>query len=139
MPSSKTTTTEPKSSVLDYFREVPAPFVPLYWHVLVQVPQQPDMTDGGIALPDEYRDSAEFASYVGRIAAVGQFAFQAKTKAEIDLKTMRRVPVVGDWVIFGKHAGEKFRTRDNTLWILMADTEVRGIIDNPDQFECMKL
>jgi co-chaperonin GroES (HSP10) len=125
-------------SVTDYFKKKPAPFRPLLWHVLVQIPQPPEKV-GSLYVPDEFRDSAEFASYVGHVAAVGEFAYTAVTKAGIDLAKCSSKPKVGDWVIFGKHAGEKFRTKDGTLWVLMADTEVRGVINNPDDYECVKL
>jgi len=126
------------SEIIARFKKAKTPFTPLYWHVLVQIPK-PAEAHGSILKPEDLLDHEEFSSFIGCVAAVGQFAFQAKTKAEIDLGEMTRKPKVGDWVIFGKHAGEKFRTKDKTLWILMADTELRGITENPDDFECLEL
>jgi co-chaperonin GroES (HSP10) len=46
---------------------------------------------------------------------------------------------VGDWVMIGKHQGEKFRTRDNTLWIVISDTQYIAVLDDPAAFDCMSL
>ena len=127
-----------EQSILEYFKPKKAPFPPLLWHVLVQIPMPPEKI-GSLFVPDDLRDSAAFASFVGYVVAIGDFAYTAITKAGIDLNKIKRKPKVGDWIIFGKHAGEKFRVKDGTLFVLMADTEVRGVIDNPDEYECIKL
>jgi co-chaperonin GroES (HSP10) len=123
---------------MDFFTIKKAPFQPLLWKVLVQIPLPPEKI-GSIVMVDDTREAAEFASYVGYVSAVGQFAFTAVTKAGIDLNELERKPMRGDWVIFNKHAGSRFRTSDDTLWILMADTEIDGIVEDPSIFECMKL
>jgi len=124
--------------IMDFFTVKKPPYTPLLWKILVQVPQPPEKI-GSFYVPDSTRDENEFGCYVGYVAAVGQFAYTAVTKAGIDMNEMERKPSRGDWVIFGRHAGEKIKTKDGTLWIKMADTEIDGIVQDPDVFDCIRL
>jgi co-chaperonin GroES (HSP10) len=123
-------------SLLDTFEPKTFPTKIDLWRLVVQVPEPPEYTQGGIAIPDEYRDRKEFHSYIGYVLQIGPLAFKAVTRSGLDYRQAHGVKV-GDWVHFGKHAGEKFRTRDGTLFIVLTDSEVIGVCDNPEEFECM--
>lgn len=110
------------------------PFRPWGWNILVQIPEPPEKSAGGILLTEVYRDHTEFALSVGVIAAVGDAAFEAETKARIKLSRLHN-PNVGDWVIFDRHAGSRRRMRDGTMYVLMSDTEVKGFNLDLDQFD----
>ncbi len=126
---------EPRS-LADGFVLLKPPVIIDHWRIIIQIPFPPEMTDGGIALPEEYREDKEFASYVGCVAGIGPLCFTAITRSQMDLSISYGCEV-GDWVLFGKHAGEKFRTRDKALWVVLSDTEIMGISPTPDVFECM--
>ena len=110
------------------------------WRIVLQIPSPPEFSAGGLAIPDEYRDRQEFAMYVGYVSQVGPLAYTAVTKGGIDLAKANKCKV-GDWVQIGKHAGEKFRLRDGTLFIVIAESEVLGVVDPMliDEFECLQL
>lgn len=126
----------PASLALDNFVPKPFPTDIDFWRVVVQIPVPPEATDGGIVIPEEYRDRKEFASYVGYVVGIGPLAFTAVTRSGMDLSKAKKCKV-GDWVHFGKHAGEKFRAVDGTLYIVLTDTEILGVVKDPSAFECM--
>lgn len=127
----------PEWSPLDGFEPRPFPTKMDFWRIVVQVPEPPEKI-GMIEMPPEYRDRMEFHSYVGYVLDIGPLAFKAVTRSGLRLEEANKFSV-GDWVQFGKHAGEKFRTRDGTLYIVMAETEVIGVSDRPEDFECMSM
>lgn len=108
------------------------------WRIAVQIPEPPEFTPGGIATPEEYRDQREFSTYVGMVRAMGPLCHQAVTRSQLDL-TQALGCEIGDWVQFGKHDGEKFRTRDNTLWVVLTDTQIICVTNEPEAFDCMSL
>jgi co-chaperonin GroES (HSP10) len=123
---------------LDRFEPRPFPTKIDLWRVVVQIPQPPETSAGGLVMPTEYTDRKEFATYVGYVIGMGPLCFTAVTKGGIDLKLAHGCKV-GDWVHIGKHAGEKFRTADGTLYVVVADTEILGVVEDPEGFECLVL
>lgn len=112
------------------------------WRMAIQVPVPPDMSSGehgvAIALPGTFTEDLEFASYVGNVRAMGPLCFKARTSGGLELAEDEGVKV-GDWVMFDKHAGKKFRTRDGTLWVIISDTQYIAKLDRPEEFDCMAL
>lgn len=107
------------------------------WRIAVQIAEPPE-TIGNIIVPDEYRDDQEFSSYVGMVRSMGPLCYQAVTRSRLDLSQAHGCKV-GDWVQFGKHDGEKFRTQDGTLWVILSDTQVICKTNTPEAFDCMSL
>jgi co-chaperonin GroES (HSP10) len=108
--------------------------VPLGWKVLVRPKQAPKQSKGGILFDTKTTESEQALVYVGQILAMGDAAFTAKTQGGVSLAHIRR-PQVGSWVIFAPFAGQKMRVKgDDSLLILMNDTELQGIIENPDDY-----
>lgn len=126
------------ATLLDYFEVKPFPTKIDLWRIVVQIPEPPAETAGGIVVPEEYRDRKEFAQYVGYVLDIGPLAYTAVTKGGVDLSKAHKCKV-GDWVQFGKHAGEKFRTADGTLYVVLSETEILGVTDDPERFECLQL
>lgn len=108
------------------------------WRLAIQIPEPPEESEGGIVIPDEYKDHQKFATYIGMVRSMGPLCYQAVTRSGIDLAAGLKC-AVGDWVLFGKHDGEKFRTTDGTLWVVLTDTQVLGKAQNPERFDCMSL
>jgi len=106
------------------------------WRIAVQIPEPPEMSEGGIAMPKEYRENKEFSNYIGMVRAMGPLCYQAVTRSGLDLSKAKKCKV-GDWVQFGKHDGEKFRTMDDTLWVVLSDTQIIGVVKHPEVFDCM--
>ncbi len=89
-------------------------------------------------MPDEYLDQREFSTYVGMVRSMGPLVYQAITRSQLDLSKAHGCQV-GDWVQFGKHDGEKFRTVDGTLWVVVSETQIICVTKHPELFDCMSL
>jgi co-chaperonin GroES (HSP10) len=108
--------------------------IPLGWKVLVRPKQAPKQSKGGIIFDSKTTEAEQSMVYVGQILAMGDAAFTAKTQGGVSLSHIRR-PQVGSWVIFAPFAGQKMRVKgDDSLLILMNDTELQGVIENPDDY-----
>lgn len=125
-------------SLLDTFEARDYPGQIDLWRIAVQIPLPPDMTPGGIAVPDEYLEDREYSSYVGMVRSMGPLCYSAVTRSQLHLDQAHKCKV-GDWVQFGKHDGEKFRTQDGTLWVILADTQIICVAGDPYLFDCMSL
>lgn len=125
-----------KRSLLDMFEPRPYPTKMDLWRIVLQMPEPPETSEGGILMPDEYREKKEFMGYVGYVLDMGPLCYQAVTRSGLDLSKANKVKV-GDWAQIGKHDGEKFRTADGTLYVVVADTQIIGPVENPELFECM--
>jgi len=42
-------------------------------------------------------------------------------------------------VQFGAHDGERLRTMDGTLWVILSDTQIVCVTETPERFDCMSL
>lgn len=127
-----------EATLLDTFEAKNYPGEIDLWRIAVQIAEPPETSAGGIITPDEYRDNQEFSSYVGMVRSMGPLCYQAVTRSRLDLSQANGCKV-GDWVQFGKHDGEKFRTQDGTLWVILSDTQVICKTDTPEAFDCMSL
>lgn len=123
---------------LRVFEPKPYPTKMDLWRIALQIPQPPETSAGGIVMPDEYLDRKEFASYVGYVIDMGPMCYTAVTRSGMDLSKAIKCRI-GDWVQFGKHDGEKFRRRDGTLYVVLADTQILGVVEDPTEFECLVL
>lgn len=126
------------ATLLDTFVQKNYPGKIDLWRIAVQIPEPPKMSAGGIEMPDEYLEQREFSTYVGMVRDMGPLCFQAVTRSQLKLMQAHGC-VVGDWVQFGKHDGEKFRTQDGTLWVVISDTQLLCVTETPEAFDCMSL
>ena len=119
--------TDPKKSLLDAIGDVSAVEI-LNNQVLVAVYIRPKKTKSGIYLADQTTDEDRYQSKVGLIVAKGPTAFD---------------PNAGEWfsgVEFNMHDWLVFRPSDGwnitvngVLCRMLADTQIKGKIDQPDR------
>lgn len=119
---------------------LPIPFTPLYWRVLIEIDEvEETYGESRIVIPESTRKDEEYLTYVGRVVAIGDLAFQAETRAKLCLKDDGNNPEVGDYVVFYKNAGTRFRTIEGRLFVLLSDTEIWGVTDDPKRLDCLSL
>ncbi len=132
---------EPQS-LIDVFEPREYPGRIGLWRAALQIPIAPEYSSGrhgsAIVIPEEYREDQEFASYIGMCRAMGALCFKSKTRGGVELSEDPGFKV-GDWVQIGHHQGEKFRTTDGTLWIVISETQYIAVLDDPAAFDCMSL
>jgi co-chaperonin GroES (HSP10) len=126
-----------KPKIRDYFKPAEWPGVLQHWYLAVQIPVPPEKTSGGIIVPEEYRDTTAWMTYIGLVRAIGWAAYSAKTRSQIDLAATPSKPKVGDWVLMAKHAGTRVKLATGELFVIAADTEILSIVPAPDAIDCM--
>ena len=130
--------TEDTPTMIDTFVPKDYPGQIDLWRIVVQVAEPPEYSAGGIAMPDDVREDQEFTAYVGMVRGMGPLCYQAVTRSQLDLKQAHGCEI-GDWVQFGSHDGERHRTTDGTLWVILADTQIVCVTSHPELFDCMSL
>lgn len=97
--------------------------------ILVAIYMRPEKTKGGVILTDGYRSEDKFQSKVGLLLDHGIYAFagdeEAKWFGNYRFKK-------GDWIVFRPSDGWSIAVNGVPCRIL-SDTQVKGIVDNPDR------
>jgi len=98
---------------------------PTGWRVLVLPYTLPSKTKGGIIMADETLEKNRLATNVGYVVSVGPDAYKDEQKFPDGAWCKK-----GDWVMFGRYAGSRFKIIDGELRILN-DDEVIAVLDDP--------
>ena len=99
------------------------------YHILVRPVSVKAKTKGGIILPDSTKDDIAYLTTVGRVVALGDLAYEDKTK-------FPKGPwcKVDDYVCYGKHSGIKMKYQGVKL-ILLFDDQVIMKVDDPSDLD----
>ena len=98
---------------------------PLNWKVLIQPADIETQTKGGIILPEQAKDNQQILTAHGHVVALGELCYRDRdTGAKWRQET---TPKVGDFVTFGKYAGQKIVV-NNVRFILLNDDEITSIL-----------
>lgn len=102
---------------------------PTLWRLLIEPYKPPSQTESGIHVPDEARESAEYLTIVGRVVDMGQQAFVKEALQD------ERNPAVGDWVLYGKYAGQRVPMKDGRVFVILNDDDVLAVVDDPRSYQ----
>lgn len=97
---------------------------PVGWRILVRPMQPREKTEGGVIVPDQARDNQAKIQTVGRILAVGPQAWSREDMGGPWAK-------VGDYVLFGKWAGQRFEC-DGVKLVILNDDEITAVVPKPE-------
>ena len=100
---------------------------PLNWKVLVQPHQVRLKTKGGLHLPSVSKDNEEYLTAHGRIASMGDLAFKDKDKFPTGAWCE-----AGNWVMFARYAGSRFKIDGGEVRILNDDEVLARILEPED-------
>ena len=100
--------------------------MPTGYRVLILPFAPSQTTKGGIILADETRDREKLAAVVGYVVELGADAYKDTGKFPEGAWCQK-----GDWVIFGRYAGARFKI-DGGDMRLLNDDEILAVIDNPE-------
>lgn len=98
------------------------------WKLLVQPIRLKEKTKGGIILSSKSRTDIESFTNIGRVIAVGDSAYKDE---RFGGKAWCKV---GDYIIFSRHTGQRFKWKGYRL-VLLPDDKVDLVIENPDDFD----
>ena len=99
---------------------------PTGWRLLVLPYRGKGKSEGGIIIPEAVRDDAQSQTVVGYVFKTGPLAYKDKEKFPSGPWCEE-----GDWVIFARYAGSRFRIEGGEVRILN-DDEILACIDDPD-------
>jgi len=100
---------------------------PTGWRILVLPYKGKAKTDSGIYLPDQVIEQNEVSTQVGYVLKVGPLAYEDKNKFPTGTWCKK-----GDWVIFARYAGSRFKIEGGEVRILNDDEILAKILDPED-------
>ena len=98
---------------------------PTGWRILILPFTLPETTKGGVLLSDETRERNQLATNVGYVVSLGPDAYKDESKFP-DGPWCKQ----GDWVMFGRYAGSRFKI-DGAEPRLLNDDEILALIQDP--------
>ena len=128
--TSSTSTIDPpkiKSALLDKYEDESAKLPkPTGWRLLVLPFKGKKKTKGGILYSDEQIERQQLATVCGNVLAVGPQAYR-------DNERYPEGPLCkkGDWVIFARYAGSRFKIEGGEVRLLN-DDEIIATIKDPE-------
>ena len=99
---------------------------PTGYRILILPRGRDPVTKGGIQLAKETIDRDSIASVVGYVVAVGPDAYKDKQKFP-DGPWCKE----GDWILFGRYAGARFRIEGGEMRLLN-DDEILAMLPDPE-------
>jgi len=99
---------------------------PTGWRLLILPYRGKGKTDGGIYLPDKVVEESSVSTQVGYVLRVGALAYKDSEKFPVGPWCEQ-----GDWVMFARYAGSRFRIDGGEVRILN-DDEVLARIKEPE-------
>mgnify|MGYP003651832646 FL=1 len=100
---------------------------PSGWRILILPYRGKGKTAGGIYIPDSTVDREALATVCGYVVKVGPLAYKDKEKFGDSEPWCKE----GDWVIFGRYAGSRFKIEGGEVRLLN-DDEVLARIASPE-------
>lgn len=100
---------------------------PTGWRVMILPYRGKNQTAGGVLLPDQVVDSSQLATVVGYVLKTGPLCYKDSAKFP-DGPWCKE----GDWVIFARYAGSRFRIDGGEVRILNDDEIIATILDPDD-------
>lgn len=107
------------SSVIDRLPQ------PTGWRILILPYQGQTMSEGGIHLPDQAQERESRATVCGYVLRVGKQSYSDYGKYGAPWCKE------GDWVIFGRYVGSRFRIEGGEVRLLN-DDEILATISSPE-------
>ena len=99
---------------------------PTGWRVLILPYSMSPKTKGGIYIPDKTLERESYATVVGYVVSLGPDAYKDEAKYP-DGPWCKK----GDWVIFGRYAGARFKLEGGEMRLLN-DDEILAVVEDPE-------
>ncbi len=107
-------------------KDAPAPRL---WRMLIRPKSPRSVSRGGIVIASLAKDAEAHLQYIGQVVAMGPLAGKSE-KFVADGQNVYGVQV-GDWVAYGRYAGQRLVHRGLRL-LVINDDEVLCKVSNPD-------
>lgn len=105
---------------------------PMLWRVLIRPKSPKRVSAGGIVLASQAKDAETYLQHIGRVVALGPLAGKSERYRDPDDSTKLLHSVnVGDWVCYGRYAGQRIVHRGLRL-LVVNDDEILARVTEPD-------
>lgn len=111
-----------------FFDELPKP---TYWRVMVMPVKPKEVSKGGIYLAPSNQEAQAILNFLGKVVALGPSAGTHERLGGDGKNRADQFPKVGDYVIYGRYAGQPLLYRGKKI-LLINDDELLGTVPNPD-------
>lgn len=99
---------------------------PTGWRILILPFQGKKRSDGGVIIPDQVRERESLATVCGYVLRMGPDCYMDPDKFPNEPWCKQ-----GDWVIFGRYAGSRFKIEGGEVRIIN-DDEILATIADPN-------
>ena len=100
---------------------------PTGWRLLILPYRGKGKTEGGILLPDQVVEEGKISTQVGYVLKAGALAYKVSEKFPAGPWCAE-----GDWVMFARYAGSRFKIDGGEVRILNDDEVLAKILDPED-------
>ncbi len=118
-PSTKKKTPPPKPETASQLPE------PCGYKILIALPEQEEVTDGGVIVPDIIRDLEEYSTVVGFVMKLGPDCYKGDKKFPSGSYCKE-----GDFILFRAFQGTRIRIHGKEFR-LINDDNVEAVVDDP--------
>lgn len=121
-----------------YPSDVETPVVePGTWYVTLLCYRPKTESKGGIAFADSTQEAQNVFQSIGKVIYVGPLAYKGTTNSGLSMAD-GRVPKVGEYWAYPRHAGQPYPLRARyeggikAIQLVLKDTELLGFVPDPD-------
>ena len=114
---------QPEKTVTTEATKLPKP---TGWRMLILPYRGKGKTQGGVFLPDSVVDDGQITTVVGYVMKQGELCYKDQEKFPNGAWCKQ-----GDWVIFARYSGSRFKIEGGEVRILN-DDEILAVINDPD-------
>ena len=104
---------------------------PAYWRLLIAPMRAKEVSKGGIVLARSNQEAQEILNFMGKVVAVGPQAGRHERLGGDGVNPAPDFPKQGEFVIFGRYAGQPLLYRGVKL-LLLNDDEILGTVPDPE-------
>jgi co-chaperonin GroES (HSP10) len=100
---------------------------PTGWRILILPYRGKARSDGGVYIPDEVREKTAMSTVAGYVLKMGSDCYTDKNRYPNGPWCAQ-----GDWIVFGRYAGARFKFDDGSEVRIINEDEVIATIADPD-------
>lgn len=107
---------------------------PTFWRVLISPAKPKEVSKGGIVLATANVEAQEVMNYIGMVVAIGPMAGKHERLGGDGENPHPSFPKKGDYVMFGRYAGQTIMHKNRKL-LIINDDEILGVVPNPETLQ----
>lgn len=118
----------------EFYENLPRP---LFWRVMVAPVKPKEVSRGGIVMPKMATEAQDILNCVGKVVAIGPSAGKHERLGGDGVNRVDGFPCVGDYVTYGRYAGQQIKCMGVKILILN-DDEILMVVPNPEVLQVTK-